>query len=166
MHQGFNVFFLLFVLGFGSCYLLPVLLDHLPLRLFFAFFLLAGVLWWQHSKVVCTYNVVAGFCTWQVRGVGKRGGEAYLFRLGDELISFTALHQLLAVSIPEMMPVVVSDLILSGKQGTLPWPLTFLVSAIQGILPCRPSYLTLSPFVSDFRRRKYTALASFVFWSR
>lgn len=54
----------------------------------------------------------------QVRGVGKRGGTAYLFRLGDDLINFGALHKLLAASVPEMMPVVVTELLVDGAQKT------------------------------------------------
>jgi hypothetical protein len=54
----------------------------------------------------------------QVRGVGKRGGTAYLFRLGDDLINFGALHGLLAASVPEMMPVAVAELLVDGAQKT------------------------------------------------
>eukprot|EP00208_Stichococcus_sp_RCC1054_P002079 CAMPEP_0206143610 /NCGR_PEP_ID=MMETSP1473-20131121/21153_1 /ASSEMBLY_ACC=CAM_ASM_001109 /TAXON_ID=1461547 /ORGANISM="Stichococcus sp, Strain RCC1054" /LENGTH=1690 /DNA_ID=CAMNT_0053539093 /DNA_START=726 /DNA_END=5798 /DNA_ORIENTATION=+ len=53
----------------------------------------------------------------KVRGVGKRGSTAYLFKLGDELINFTALHKLLATSVPEMMPVVVTDLLITSQPG-------------------------------------------------
>ena len=60
----------------------------------------------------------------QVRGVGKRGGTASLFKLGDELIHVTALHKLLATSVPEMMPVVVTDLLVTSPSkkglGALP----------------------------------------------
>lgn len=72
----------------------------------------------QHDLIAQSYwlaTTLALGAFLKVRGVGKRGGEAHLFRLGDELINFTALHQLLAVSIPEMMPVVVSDLLLSKQ---------------------------------------------------
>ena len=54
----------------------------------------------------------------QVRGVGKRGGTTYLFRLGDDLINFGALHGLLAASVPEMMPVAVAELLVDGAQKT------------------------------------------------
>ena len=50
--------------------------------------------------------------------MGKRGGTAYLFRLGDDLINFGALHGLLAASVPEMMPVAVAELLVDGAQKT------------------------------------------------
>lgn len=49
--------------------------------------------------------------------MGKRGGTAYLFKLGDELINFAALHKLLAASVPEMMPVAVTDLLITSQPG-------------------------------------------------
>ena len=50
--------------------------------------------------------------------MGKRGGTASLFRLGDDLIAFTALHQLLAGSVPELMPVRVAELLLDSQTTT------------------------------------------------
>lgn len=62
----------------------------------------------------------------QVRGVGKRGGTAHLFRLGDDLINFGALHKLLAASVPEMMPVAVTELLVDGAQKTGAIPLRWM----------------------------------------
>jgi len=68
------------------------------------------------SKRVCASQNL--YSMLQVRGVGKRGGTAYLFRLGDDLINFGALHKLLAASVPEMMPVAVNELLVDGAQKT------------------------------------------------
>ncbi len=46
----------------------------------------------------------------QVRSIGKRDCSS-LFKLGDEMIAFTALHQLLASSVADMLPVNVSVLL-------------------------------------------------------
>jgi len=45
-----------------------------------------------------------------VRSIGKRDCSS-LFALGDEMIAFTALHQLLASSVADMLPVNVSVLL-------------------------------------------------------
>ncbi len=49
-------------------------------------------------------------CDLQVRSIGKRDCSS-LFKLGDEMIAFTALHQLLASSVADMLPVNVSVLL-------------------------------------------------------
>ncbi|DBB00655.1 hypothetical protein WJX82_006589 [Trebouxia sp. C0006] len=46
----------------------------------------------------------------KVRSIGKRDCSS-LFKLGDEMIAFTALHQLLASSVADMLPVNVSVLL-------------------------------------------------------
>ena len=46
----------------------------------------------------------------QVRSIGKRDCSS-LFKLGDEMIAFNALHQLLASSVADMLPVNVSVLL-------------------------------------------------------
>lgn len=68
-----------------------------------------------------------------MRGVGKRGGTAYLFRLGDDLINFGALHQLLAASVPEMMPVVVTELLVDGAQKTGGNPVVSVVPVVPAV---------------------------------
>ena len=45
-----------------------------------------------------------------MRSIGKRDCSS-LFKLGDEMIAFTALHQLLASSVADMLPVNVSVLL-------------------------------------------------------
>lgn len=49
-------------------------------------------------------------CGLQVRSIGKRDCSS-LFKLGDEMIAFAALHQLLASSVADMLPVNVSVLL-------------------------------------------------------
>lgn len=46
----------------------------------------------------------------QVRSIGKRDCSS-LFKLGDEMIAFSALHALLASSVADMLPVNVSVLL-------------------------------------------------------
>ena len=46
----------------------------------------------------------------QVRSIGKRDCSS-LFKLGDEMIAFSGLHQLLAASVADMLPVNVSVLL-------------------------------------------------------
>lgn len=46
----------------------------------------------------------------QVRSIGKRDCSS-LFKLGDEMIAFSALHHLLASSVADMLPVNVSVLL-------------------------------------------------------
>jgi hypothetical protein len=46
----------------------------------------------------------------QVRSIGKRDC-ANLFKMGDDMIQFTQLHELLAASVSEMLPVNVSQLL-------------------------------------------------------
>lgn len=57
-------------------------------------------------------NVVSlcNHCWVQVRSIGKRDCSS-LFKLGDEMIAFNALHQLLASSVADMLPVSVSVLL-------------------------------------------------------
>ena len=57
----------------------------------------------------CSHTLVLGVVV-QVRSIGKRDCSS-LFKLGDEMIAFNALHQLLASSVADMLPVNVSVLL-------------------------------------------------------
>ncbi len=47
-------------------------------------------------------------CPAQVRSIGKRDA-AFLFQLGDELIIYTPLHELLAASVPAFLPINIAE---------------------------------------------------------
>ena len=44
----------------------------------------------------------------QVRSIGKRDA-AFLFQLGDELIMYAPLHELLAASVPAFLPINIAE---------------------------------------------------------
>ena len=54
----------------------------------------------QHIRTMC--------CVPQVRSIGKRDA-AFLFQLGDELIMYAPLHELLAASVPAFLPINIAE---------------------------------------------------------
>ena len=62
------------------------------------------------SRCLTELPVEAASSLLQVRSIGKRDCSS-LFKLGDDMIAFTALHHLLAASVADMLPVNVSVLL-------------------------------------------------------